>query len=245
MNKKCIVCGNEFTPKNKTNKMCSNTCKFKSQVGKRTKKEKLSCGYCGKAINRIPSRVLSEVVYCSVQCRNKRNLIHIYTCKNCNREFHGGTSQTKFCSKDCYTQFQIKNTKAKPNCECFICKKIFYVNPKRIRERGEGKYCSKECHSIGMTGLVKNGVPVKHYHNQQWNIARKKAMERDGYKCVVCERTDRLSVNHMFPRTWGGTDDLDNLETLCNSCHPKVDLQRIKEITGIECIRLTDIPKLI
>lgn len=48
---------------------------------------------------------------------------------------------------------------------------------------------------------------------------RKKALERDGHKCVKCGSTERLEVHHIKHRAEGGTDELHNLVTLCAWCH--------------------------
>lgn len=48
-------------------------------------------------------------------------------------------------------------------------------------------------------------------------------LNRDGNKCVVCGRDTvdevKLHVDHIHPVAEGGTDNLDNLQTLCNDCN--------------------------
>ncbi len=48
---------------------------------------------------------------------------------------------------------------------------------------------------------------------------RQTVLARDGYKCVRCGSTDHPSVDHIFPRSMGGTHALTNLRTLCRSCN--------------------------
>ena len=44
--------------------------------------------------------------------------------------------------------------------------------------------------------------------------------ERDGYRCVMCGRAGRLECDHILPLQLGGDPwALDNLQTLCRSCH--------------------------
>jgi len=52
---------------------------------------------------------------------------------------------------------------------------------------------------------------------------RKEVFKRDGYKCVQCgaskEDGATLHVDHIIPVAKGGTDELDNLQTLCKDCN--------------------------
>lgn len=88
---------------------------------------------------------------------------------------------------------------------------------------------------------------------------------RDGNKCRMCGRSSEecsLEVDHVVPHVVGGTDDLNNLATLCRDCNrgksdlflqsllkKKVELndltpigedpEKIKEIEG-EILEVTD-----
>ena len=44
-------------------------------------------------------------------------------------------------------------------------------------------------------------------------------LARDGYKCVICGNTENLEVDHIVPLARMGTNDADNLQTLCRSCN--------------------------
>ena len=53
--------------------------------------------------------------------------------------------------------------------------------------------------------------------------SREHALFRDKYTCKCCgAKHTRLEVHHIIFRSKGGTDDLDNLITLCSDCHKKV-----------------------
>ena len=43
------------------------------------------------------------------------------------------------------------------------------------------------------------------------------AYERDGFQCVECGRTKGILAHHIIPEI----EELDNLITLCHSCHSK------------------------
>lgn len=46
-------------------------------------------------------------------------------------------------------------------------------------------------------------------------------IERDGYTCTKCQSQDDLTIDHIFPISKGGSDDLKNLRLLCRSCNSK------------------------
>jgi len=51
---------------------------------------------------------------------------------------------------------------------------------------------------------------------------RQKVFERDGFKCVICSKTDNianLEVDHIIPVVNGGTNDISNLQTMCYKCN--------------------------
>ena len=50
---------------------------------------------------------------------------------------------------------------------------------------------------------------------------RRTVYERDGHVCLRCGATEKLTVDHIFPVSRGGADDLSNLQTLCHSCNAK------------------------
>lgn len=58
--------------------------------------------------------------------------------------------------------------------------------------------------------------------SREWARIRKGALERDGYRCQKCGRAGRLEVHHVLPVYKGGTDDLDNLLSVCRGCHIRI-----------------------
>jgi len=55
----------------------------------------------------------------------------------------------------------------------------------------------------------------------KWSEARKHALARDGYRCrnPSCRSGRPLTVHHIHPKGIGGSHNLSNLVTLCESCH--------------------------
>ena len=44
---------------------------------------------------------------------------------------------------------------------------------------------------------------------------------RDGYKCQYCGATRRLTIDHVIPKSKGGSDDWENLVVASASCNVK------------------------
>lgn len=58
---------------------------------------------------------------------------------------------------------------------------------------------------------------------------REAVLNRDSYTCQICgAKNTRLEVHHIVYRSHGGTDDENNLITLCESCHKKIHAGEIK-----------------
>lgn len=55
-----------------------------------------------------------------------------------------------------------------------------------------------------------------------WQRTKREVLERDGQRCVACGATGvRFEVDHIVPLANGGSNELQNLRTLCVPCHRK------------------------
>ena len=50
---------------------------------------------------------------------------------------------------------------------------------------------------------------------------RNAVFTRDNFACVICHQDENLSIDHIMPVRCGGTNDLENLQTLCLPCNLK------------------------
>ena len=50
---------------------------------------------------------------------------------------------------------------------------------------------------------------------------RREVYLRDGFECLICGSSDRLTLDHIVPFSAGGADTVDNLRTLCHSCNAR------------------------
>lgn len=63
---------------------------------------------------------------------------------------------------------------------------------------------------------------LKPRRNPISTVLRHEVFLRDGYRCRECGATNhetRLEVDHIIPVSQGGTDELENLQTLCAECN--------------------------
>jgi hypothetical protein len=60
-------------------------------------------------------------------------------------------------------------------------------------------------------------------YGADWYDIRRKALERDGYRCANCGAASGLEVHHIVPKGRGGSNQLGNLKTLCEDCHKKTE----------------------
>jgi len=57
---------------------------------------------------------------------------------------------------------------------------------------------------------------------RKWSISKARRFaiySRDGHCCIYCGSEENLSIDHIVPRSKGGTDDEQNLATACRSCN--------------------------
>jgi len=116
---------------------------------------------------------------------------------------------------------------AKVTKECPLC------GDKNTRFKGsiEGGFCDHECYG---EWLSKHNYGEAHhqyksdkknkrlYETKRWKVTAAKALERDNGECQFCFTDDQLVVHHIHPVNDGGAKyDINNLVTLCRSCHMK------------------------
>lgn len=64
------------------------------------------------------------------------------------------------------------------------------------------------------------------YGGKTWEATRKAVFLRDEYKCQGCGRLVGMRkrdahCDHIIAKEAGGTDTMDNLQTLCHECHSR------------------------
>jgi 5-methylcytosine-specific restriction endonuclease McrA len=56
---------------------------------------------------------------------------------------------------------------------------------------------------------------------------KERLLRRDGYRCVQCSVESNLTIDHIKPWSKGGTNRMENLQILCDTCNwLKADQER-------------------
>lgn len=73
-------------------------------------------------------------------------------------------------------------------------------------------------------------------YGYEWVKLRLTVLMRDGYLCQPCYKLGRPTpakqVDHITPKAQDGTDDLENLQAICDSCHKaktQVELKAMRQ----------------
>lgn len=82
-----------------------------------------------------------------------------------------------------------------------------------------------------MTAIISEELQRKsdegkqYYQSPEWKALRQEVIERDGGKCTRCRKSHKaLIAHHKVERVLGGPDTMENLESLCPSCHLKTHM---------------------
>jgi len=104
--------------------------------------------------------------------------------------------------------------------------KVKQENNKLIKEKNDfyGKYSHLKRSTRTLTGKNNNSKRTKKSSNGKNKSPvskgiRERVFERDKNKCLLCGTTKNLTIDHIKPRAMGGSNKIDNLQTLCRYCN--------------------------
>lgn len=181
----------------------------------------VQCLKCGKGFHVVPNRA-KTAKYCSRACKyaDREAATKITkVCRVCGKNFQTWKAQDNdCCSYRCTWKSRVRKIKKL----CAYCGKPFWVK----RSESETICCSWDCR---VKRLHSRMVTRNPYY---WTQLRLKILDRDGWTCQKCKLVSfngGLHVHHILHRKNGGTEDFDNLITLCNSCHKAEHRQKEKQ----------------
>ena len=201
--KPCDNCGDEITVhdfelKRQDHHFCGRSCSSEFQ---KDRTEKL-CEICGEQFEIIPFEK-DTAKYCSSECRIEA------TRRITGEERYNYKTQEYDCSE---------------------CGSTVERSPSMVYSK-DRVFCSNRCFDEHR----RNGY--EQYYGRNWNRQRRKALRRDQYRCVDCGLTAKdlyrePDVHHRKPigkfkekfsepEWWERGNRIENLVTLCPSCHRK------------------------
>lgn len=153
----------------------------------------------------------------------------------------------QFCGEGCQGEYYDEHMEGenslrweggKEERDCQMCGSSFKEWPGR-----DTKYCSRECHGKGTSQRQSGeGHPnwkggKVNYYGRNWPQQRKKALQRDQYRCQRCltgvnelkrqpdvhhiRRIKWFKKNYDAPEWYEKGNELENLVCFCHSCHQK------------------------
>lgn len=216
--KNCNICGKDFKiyPYEKnTAKYCSLECEYKAR--KNPDRYKHIVNYAKTNKTRIITKLKEK------QCLECGKLFNVW-----NYEY----TKRKYCSSQCALEYAYKNRHnyKKKNidneiikCKCG-CGKELSLYSKKGRKRQ---------FIFGHNGKKEGKRPPHHdiQNKSIWETIRKQIYQRDNWTCQICNKHGGiLHAHHKIPYRISKDNSLNNLITLCPSCHSKEEYKINKEL---------------
>jgi hypothetical protein len=243
----CKVCGTEieYAGRGRLPRYCSMSCRNKIAYRKRAAVGSYvcTCTLCGTQFtHHLPNKH-----YCSPKCTSKarqatdrvRNAEKnkCKTCKWCGQQYTGYAKY--FCSNDCQVAWQRDKNKHKRRFTCQQCGESF-----KAKMHDRDKFCSRKCafefkrgdNSTAAKYLTET-FPHVDYAVKQLKPKKKQELIKQFWKCKkyrrcgICDNpldirvpfpnTDSVVLDHIYPRSLGGTNDLSNLQLAHKRCNER------------------------
>ena len=204
-------------------------------------KQKVKTRYCKRCGSEIPynkndyPKRYRQKKFCSQTCAGKYNApkkgenTTMTNCSQCGKEIEIANCNVKennFCSKDCWYEFK----KTAKYIKCDNCGKEFKEFQSKIKKH-DYHFCNEKCRKEGYSGervyIWKDGIRSE-WRGENWKQIRKERLNKDNCTCQDCGLTNKeslnkfstpLQVHHIIPYSETQDNSLDNLISLCPSCH--------------------------
>lgn len=198
----CALCGTSFTPLNGGRKYCSDSCTSAAAWGFPAP---LSCDECG-----------SPMLAAKTSRRNGRR-----RCKECRRHGLGGY---------------------KRGCRCEVCAEAKREHMRVFNDKVRAEHGTSYKNFRAKRERERTGIRPGLAGGSYWieRAARLAIYERDNWTCHLCGEGidpdahwngDRgASLDHLIPRSMGGTDDPDNLRTCHRACNSRRGVKDLEEV---------------
>ena len=206
----CKVCGGRFQKVNAKHAICSEECR--KTIYKPSEYE-LTCIVCGiRFVGNMP-----HIVTCSEYCRQNRT--YDVSCPECGIETVENKPGNRLCDE---CKEARKEARKVARSEQKLASEA--ENENRIESNLDGD-------RIVFDGKAADGWKLGGFNHK----VRLAIIKRDGFACYICGRDTNLHVHHIIPRADGGSNNPNNLVTLCSGCHRSVESGNIEKAI-VSCV---------
>lgn len=210
--------------------------KKKMELARKKPKLTLSCKFCHKEF--VVPYGQRDRMYCGRSCQSKSvsrtDIRKTSLCIICKKEFlHYG--ERILCGRKCQAQYMsdarvgINNPAYKGKKETALCKqcsKSFEYSRVGLHADQARSFCSLECSHGLYKGKRSDSSPTAydHHYPSKFRNLKTHIKERDGFRCLLCSKSDKLHVHHIDYNK--ENNDSENLITLCQTCHVLTNFNR-------------------
>jgi 5-methylcytosine-specific restriction endonuclease McrA len=124
------------------------------------------------------------------------------------------------------TLAQQRDWASRPVFECPDCSREFPADMKRC------PVCTRERKRDRKQQLIVQKKRADSIRKKISKAKRQRVYDRDHNRCLACSSPWDLTLDHILPLYLGGTNDEDNLQTLCGSCNSAVKGSRVIDYRG-------------
>lgn len=170
----------------------------------------------------------------------KKDVPQSVTCKQCGVERVGKTnsraSRRSAAKKELCRLCGLRSSMEKRNQNMEWKEKLSVASKGKEKSIEHKKAMSisakKRIQEIGINaGLIKYQQDKRNSPNS-WTMNKRFCLERDGGRCRHCGTNKKIQVHHMNPYKKSKNNHVDNLITLCSSCHIHAEEIRMPEKTN-------------
>lgn len=207
----------------------------------------LTCPVCSRGFARpdvgqvVPGQTCCSKSCAKLQADQRQGLVprRGRSCEVCGCKYDASRADQRTCGRACGAELQRRNDdeSGRRFLKC-PSSRIYFRNCARcgvlfVARHATAKCCTAECRRLRLIDQVLD----RHYGYVQTGMReetlREYLMKRDRGRCGICRKPVRAtsgpmrpSIDHIWPRSLGGSDDLENLQLAhyrCNlSKHNKV-----------------------
>jgi len=115
----------------------------------------------------------------------------------------------------------VLNQNYEPLSVCTVRRAVLmlFLGKAEMIEKHDGARIRSVSTSISVPSIVRLGAYAR-VPKKQIILTRKNIIKRDGGQCMYCgSREGSMTVDHIIPKRYGGTDTWENLVAACMKCN--------------------------